>query len=489
MAASEVIFEKTFANGWTKKLTKRLTHQKRRNTSLGPLIDPYITSPAGDRLRSSYELLNYVIDHPEYWYNIDVSEINLERVHPDQMKAPCCGTKKLREFLNYVRSGMSCHEAKEKIGGYLVGKHGRPEDSNSSIDVGHSKTPRPTKCPKTKKRKTKTIVADTSNQHLFGDFCQFPNGSTGISDSSLIDDSNIAITKDDFTFDPEVIAGIKNEIKSEIKAEVQDLKDSLMSENRKEFLIKLKDLVTSVIQYTDKEGRVVSRPFMKLPSRKELPKYYKIIKKPMDISKIWLKIEEGKYNDIPELESDFELLCKNAQKYNQEGSLIYQDSEILLTVFEEAKNKFVFEMLEDISFDMDSEPELETKDVEESEKLPKLPKRRGRPPKSSNMRSNRINKVKKKKTDKPLIYCKPCNHSTKIKANMLKHELSGRHKTNVEKPKMPTRIINTYPYSELSHIDPYCQVPNKIDPFLECFLQLDINSSATVGRVIDFSEF
>ena len=471
MAASEVIFEKTFANGWTKKLTKRLSHQKRRNTSLGPLIDPYITSPKGEKLRSSYELLEYVMAHSEYWYDIDISEINLERVHPDHLdkKKPCSGTKKLGEFLNYVRSGMSYQEAKEKIGGNQLGKHRKrnSEDSNSRTHVGNCKMAKQTKCTKTKKRKTEINKTPPSDEDLnmLRDFDQFPNDSAA--DSSL-DGSNM-----------------------------NDLEDSFRTENKKEFQFKLKQLMTSVIQFTDEEGRVISRPFMKLPSRKELPKYYKVIKKPMDISKIWCKIEEDRYNDIPDLERDFDLLCKNTQKYNAEASLIYQDSETLQTVFEEAKNKMLMEMLEDISFEMDVEPALEAKvieDVKESEKLAKLSKRRGRPSKKNKMHSKDLSKIRKKKTEQsvqPLLYCKPCNYSTKIKGNMVIHEKSTRHKKNFEKPIMPTRVINTYPYSELYYGegDPYFQVTNKIDPFLESFLQLDINSSKTVGRVIDFSEF
>lgn len=40
--------------------------------------------------------------------------------------------------------------------------------------------------------------------------------------------------------------------------------------------------------------RVLSEPFMKLPSRRELPDYYDVIKKPLDIKKIMTRIEEGK---------------------------------------------------------------------------------------------------------------------------------------------------------------------------------------------------
>ena len=54
---------------------------------------------------------------------------------------------------------------------------------------------------------------------------------------------------------------------------------------------KLMDVVT---MYEDQDGRVLSDPFIKLPTRRELPDYYEIIKKPVDITKILNKIDDGK---------------------------------------------------------------------------------------------------------------------------------------------------------------------------------------------------
>lgn len=94
-----------------------------------------------------------------------------------------------------------------------------------------------------------------------------------------------------------------------------------------------------VIRYADADGRVLSDPFMKLPSRQKLPDYYEIIKKPVDIKKILQRIEDGKYYDFTELEKDFVQLCQNAQIYNEEASLIYEDSINLQSVFFNAKQK------------------------------------------------------------------------------------------------------------------------------------------------------
>ncbi|RXG54165.1 ATP-dependent helicase brm [Armadillidium vulgare] len=90
---------------------------------------------------------------------------------------------------------------------------------------------------------------------------------------------------------------------------------------------------------TSTRGRVLSVPFMKLPSRRELPDYYEIIKRPMDIKKILGKIDEGKYEDINDLEKDFVLMCHNAQEYNEEASVIYEDSIVMQSVFCTARER------------------------------------------------------------------------------------------------------------------------------------------------------
>ena len=71
---------------------------------------------------------------------------------------------------------------------------------------------------------------------------------------------------------------------------------------------KMRKLMEIVIQYEDQDGRVLSDPFMKLPTRAELPDYYEVIRKPVDISKMLKKIEDGKYEDMDAVERDFMLL-------------------------------------------------------------------------------------------------------------------------------------------------------------------------------------
>lgn len=127
----------------------------------------------------------------------------------------------------------------------------------------------------------------------------------------------------------------------------------------------MRNLMNIVVKYTDSDGRVLSEPFMKLPSKSKLPDYYDIIKKPLDIKKIFNRIDDGKYADFDDLEKDFIQMCKNAQIYNEEASLIHEDSIVLQSVFTNARQRIEQEDTDDdketIDEDFPSESESSVK--------------------------------------------------------------------------------------------------------------------------------
>merc|ERR1719412_1656818 len=104
---------------------------------------------------------------------------------------------------------------------------------------------------------------------------------------------------------------------------------------------KMKKLIEVVMQYEDSDGRVLAEPFWKLPSKKELPDYYEIIRRPVDIAKIQQRIDDEKYDDMNAMQKDFMLLCENTQKYNEDGSLIFEDSIVLQSVFTNARERLI----------------------------------------------------------------------------------------------------------------------------------------------------
>jgi SWI/SNF-related matrix-associated actin-dependent regulator of chromatin subfamily A protein 2/4 len=148
---------------------------------------------------------------------------------------------------------------------------------------------------------------------------------------------------------------------SKNKKRREDEDDEPRRKKKKAMLKKLqrqmRKLMEIVVQYEDQDGRVLSDPFMKLPTRKELPDYYEVIRKPVDIGKIVAKIEDGKYDDMDAMERDFMLLCQNTQKYNEDGSLIHEDSIVLQSVFTNAREKLANEW---IDVEEEVEPEVVT---------------------------------------------------------------------------------------------------------------------------------
>ncbi|XP_070838212.1 transcription activator BRG1 isoform X3 [Chaetodon auriga] len=121
---------------------------------------------------------------------------------------------------------------------------------------------------------------------------------------------------------------------------------------------KMKKIVDAVIKYKDGNGRQLSEVFIQLPSRKELPEYYELIRKPVDFRKIKERIRSHKYRSLNDLEKDVMLLCQNAQTFNLEGSLIYEDSIVLQSVFTSVRQK------------IEKEDESEGEDSEEEEEEP-----------------------------------------------------------------------------------------------------------------------
>ncbi|KAL7834719.1 hypothetical protein SRHO_G00289660 [Serrasalmus rhombeus] len=100
-------------------------------------------------------------------------------------------------------------------------------------------------------------------------------------------------------------------------------------------------LVDMVMNYKDTLGRQISKGFVQLPSRKEVPEYYELIRKPVDFRRIRERVRNHKYRCIADLEKDIIQMCHNAQTYNLEGSQIFEDSIVLKSVFESARQRIV----------------------------------------------------------------------------------------------------------------------------------------------------
>uniref|UniRef100_A0A3B3DAX5 Probable global transcription activator SNF2L2 n=1 Tax=Oryzias melastigma TaxID=30732 RepID=A0A3B3DAX5_ORYME len=132
-----------------------------------------------------------------------------------------------------------------------------------------------------------------------------------------------------------------------------------LSPNPPKLTKQMNAIIDTVINYRDGSGRQLSEVFVQLPSRKELPEYYELIRKPVDFKKIKERVRSHKYRSVGDLEKDVMLLCQNAQTFNLEGSQIYEDSIVLQSVFKSARQK--------IAKDDDSEEDSEEDDDDDYE--------------------------------------------------------------------------------------------------------------------------
>lgn len=90
--------------------------------------------------------------------------------------------------------------------------------------------------------------------------------------------------------------------------------------------MKLRTFYNTVKDYIDPKGRQLSLIFTKLPSKTELPDYYEVIKKPVDLDKIGIRLKNNYYESLEDLLSDLILMLDNACKYNEPDSQIYKDA-------------------------------------------------------------------------------------------------------------------------------------------------------------------
>ncbi|XP_055608504.1 protein polybromo-1 isoform X2 [Uranotaenia lowii] len=77
------------------------------------------------------------------------------------------------------------------------------------------------------------------------------------------------------------------------------------------------------------DGRTPMVLFMEKPSKKLYPDYYQVIQHPIDMTTIESNIKTDRYATLDDAVGDYRLMFSNCRKYNEEGSLIFEDSKTL----------------------------------------------------------------------------------------------------------------------------------------------------------------
>ncbi|KAM4588811.1 protein polybromo-1-like isoform 5-T5 [Odontesthes bonariensis] len=93
---------------------------------------------------------------------------------------------------------------------------------------------------------------------------------------------------------------------------------------------RMKVLLASVTEAREAgTGRRLCDLFMVKPSKKDYPDYYKVILEPTDLKTIEYNIRSDKYMTEDSMVEAMKLMFRNARHYNEEGSQVYNDADIL----------------------------------------------------------------------------------------------------------------------------------------------------------------
>ncbi|KAI8634916.1 SNF2 family N-terminal domain-containing protein [Xylariaceae sp. FL1651] len=79
--------------------------------------------------------------------------------------------------------------------------------------------------------------------------------------------------------------------------------------------------------------RLIIGPFVKLPSKRDYGDYYVLIQNPICMNQIQAKIKKEEYNSINDMRKDITLMCNNCRTYNEDGSLLYSDANVMEKFF------------------------------------------------------------------------------------------------------------------------------------------------------------
>jgi histone acetyltransferase len=88
-----------------------------------------------------------------------------------------------------------------------------------------------------------------------------------------------------------------------------------------------------------KDKEIYSWPFLYPVDKKEVPDYYEIIKEPMDLETISIRLNRKFYRTIDIFTSDFRRMFDNCRVYNSPNTEYYKYAEKLEAIFKEEMRK------------------------------------------------------------------------------------------------------------------------------------------------------
>lgn len=107
------------------------------------------------------------------------------------------------------------------------------------------------------------------------------------------------------------------------------IKETLTPQARRELNHMMRVLYDHVYRLKDDDGRDRNYLFLELPSKRLYVTYYTIILNPIALDVINKRINNNTYQMLGEFRADFKLMFDNARRYNEEGSQVYDDANVM----------------------------------------------------------------------------------------------------------------------------------------------------------------
>lgn len=87
------------------------------------------------------------------------------------------------------------------------------------------------------------------------------------------------------------------------------------------------------------DGSLLCDSFIRVPKRRQEPKYYDVVSNPIDLLKVQQKLKTDEYEDLDGLQSDIELIVSNTKAFYKKNSQEFKDANELWDLFNSNKNK------------------------------------------------------------------------------------------------------------------------------------------------------
>ena len=166
------------------------------------------------------------------------------------------------------------------------------------------------------------------------------------------------------------------------------------------------------------------------PVALNIPTYFQVIKKPMDLSTVRQKLDNGLYEKAKDFEEDVRLIFRNCYKFNPEGDYVYARGQELEKLFNQewSKKQDWITAREpdsepasvggDDDEDEESDEEAESEDDDEEDKVSKLQAQ-------IELIQSQMASLKNKKGKSPSASSKKADKKKKVKKEALTNKLSS----------------------------------------------------------------